>query len=103
MVESSNHNNIFLNSSNSSNHLDVVASTVVVSVAAAQGRWKYHGPQMMSTILDHCLEQDEALQSRVEKVGNERTTITTYPRTATMTTTNNDGSGGWWNGYGVSC
>ncbi len=37
MVESSNHNNIFLNSSNSSNHLDVVASTVVVSVAAAQG------------------------------------------------------------------
>ena len=84
------------------NHPDVVASTVVVSVAAAQGRWKYHGPQMMSTILDHCLEQDEALRSRVEKVRNERTIITTNP-TATTTTTNNDGSGGRWNGYRVSC
>ena len=76
---------------------------IVVTVAAAQGRWKYyHGPQMMRTILDYCVEQVEALRSRVEQVRNEQTTITTNP-TATTTTTNNDGSGGRWNGYRVSC
>ena len=32
-------------------------------------------------------EQDEALRSRVEKVRNERSTITTYPTTTTMTVT----------------
>jgi hypothetical protein len=88
------------------NHPDVVESTVVDDVAAAQGRWKYyHGPQMMSTILYYCLEQNEALRSRVEKVRNERTIITTNPTatTTTTTTTNNDGSGGRWNGYRVSC
>ncbi|KAL3767209.1 hypothetical protein ACHAWU_003300 [Discostella pseudostelligera] len=33
-------------------------------------------------------EQDEALRSRVEKVRNERSTITTYPTTTTMTDDN---------------